>query len=150
MGRLSRGGVRAACAVLGDHRLVVRLRVGSGTFLVAEGTADALQAFRLPLPGVVVGWVAHVVVDEGVFGLLVLVVAVCQLQTKEESFISSAASSVYHTDGFVHTAHTSHDTMTRPHRFSFRHQLLLFSLLFFSLIPKTTEQNNATFYSYLQ
>lgn len=74
---LSRGGVRAPCAVLGDHGLVVRLRVCGGALLVAERTADPLEAFRLPLPGVVVGGVAHVVVDEGVFGLLVLVVAVC-------------------------------------------------------------------------
>lgn len=75
--RLPRGCVRAACAVLGDHGLVVGLCVCGGALLVAKGSADRFEAFGLPLPGVVVGGVAHVVVDEGVLGLLVLVVAVC-------------------------------------------------------------------------
>lgn len=75
--RLSCGCVCAACAVLGDHGLVVGLRVCSGTFLVAKRSADPFKAFGLSFPGVVVGGVAHVMVDEGVLGLLVLVVAVC-------------------------------------------------------------------------
>lgn len=79
--RLPRGRVRAACAVLGDHGLVVGLRVRSGALLVGEWRGDPFKAFWLPLPGVVVGGVAHVVVDEGVLGLLVLVVAVRQLDT---------------------------------------------------------------------
>ena len=75
--RLSRGRVGAARTVLRDHGLVVRLGVCGSTLVVAKRRADGLQAFGLPLPGVVVGGVAHVVVDEGVFGLLVLIVAVC-------------------------------------------------------------------------
>lgn len=74
--RLPRGRVCAAGAVLRHHGLVVRLRVCGGALLVSEGRADGLQGFGLPLPGVVVGGVAHVVVDEGVLGLLVFVVAV--------------------------------------------------------------------------
>lgn len=77
MCRLPCGCVRAACAVLGDHGLVVGLRIRSGALLVGKRSADPFKAFGLPLPGVVVGGVAHVVVDEGVLGLLVLVVAVC-------------------------------------------------------------------------
>lgn len=75
--RLSCGCVGSARAVLRDHGLIVGLSVGGGALVVAEGRADGLEAFGLPLPGVVVGGVAHVMVDEGVFGLLVLVVAVC-------------------------------------------------------------------------
>lgn len=77
MRRLSRRCVRAACAVLGDHGLVVGLCVCSGALIVAKWSADRLKAFGLPLPGVVVGGIAHVVVDEGVLGLLVLIVTVC-------------------------------------------------------------------------
>lgn len=75
--RLSCGCVRSTCAVLGDHGLVVGFRVCSGALIVAKRSADRFEAFGLPLPGVVVGGIAHVVVDEGVLGLLVLVVAVC-------------------------------------------------------------------------
>lgn len=63
--------------MLGDHGLVVGLRVCSGALLVGERSADPFKAFGLPLPGVIVGGVAHVVVDEGMLGLLVFVVAVC-------------------------------------------------------------------------
>lgn len=81
MRRLSRGRVGASGAVLRDHGLVVGLGVCGGALLVAERRADGFKALGLPLPGVVVGGVAHVVVDKGVFGLLVLVVAVCELDT---------------------------------------------------------------------
>lgn len=74
--RLPRRCVRSTCAVLGDHGLVVGFRVGGGALLVAERGPHPLEAFGLPLPRVVVGGVAHVVIDEGVFGLLVLVVTV--------------------------------------------------------------------------
>lgn len=75
--RLPCGCVRTACAVLGNHGLVVGLRFCSGTLFVAKRSADRFKAFGLPLPGVIVGGIAHVVVDKGVLGLLVLVVAVC-------------------------------------------------------------------------
>lgn len=75
--RLSRGRVGASRTVLRDHGLVVRLSLCGGTLVVAKRRAEGFKAFGLPLPGVVVGGVAHVVVDEGVFGLLVLIVAVC-------------------------------------------------------------------------
>lgn len=75
--RLSRGCVGSARAVLRDHGLVVGLRVGGGALIVAKGRPDGFEAFGLPLPGVVVGGVTHVMVDKGVFGLLVFVVTVC-------------------------------------------------------------------------
>lgn len=75
--RLSRGRVGASRTVLRDHGLVVRLCLCGGALVIAKRRTDGFKAFGLPLPGVVVGGVAHVVVDEGVFGLLVLVVAVC-------------------------------------------------------------------------
>lgn len=79
--RLPRGCVRAPCAVLGDHGLVVGFCICGGALLIAKRRADAFKPLGLPLPGVVVGGVAHVVVNEGVLRLLVLVVAVCQLDT---------------------------------------------------------------------
>lgn len=79
--RLSCGRVCSTCAVLGHHGLVVGLGVCSGALVVAKRSAHRFETFGLPLPGVVVGGVAHVVVDEGVLGLLVLVIAVCQLDT---------------------------------------------------------------------
>lgn len=78
--RLPRGRVGPAGAVLRHHRLVVGLGVAGGTLVQGEGHTDGLQALGLPLPGVVVGGVAHVVVDEGVLGLLVLIVAVGELE----------------------------------------------------------------------
>lgn len=82
--RLSRGRVGASRTVLRDHGLVVRLRLCGGALVVAKRRTDGFEAFGLALPGVVVGGVAHVVVDEGVFGLLVLVVAVCELDTNRK------------------------------------------------------------------
>lgn len=79
--RLPRGCVRAPCAVLGDHGLVVGFCICGSALLIAKRRADAFKSLGLPLPGVVVGGVAHVVVNKGVLRLLVLVVAVCQLDT---------------------------------------------------------------------
>lgn len=62
--------------MLSDHGLVVGLSVCRRTLLVAKRGPHPFKAFGLPLPRVVVGGVAHVVVDEGVLRLLVLVVAV--------------------------------------------------------------------------
>lgn len=75
--RLPCGCVHSACWVLGDHRLVVGFAVCSGTLLVAKRSTHPFKTFGLSLPGVVVCGVAHVVVDEGVLWLLVLVVTVC-------------------------------------------------------------------------
>lgn len=71
------GGVDAPYAVLGHHSLIIPpLCIRHGTFLVPS---SGLHAFGLPLPRVVIGGVAHVVIYKRVLGLLIFVVAVAHL-----------------------------------------------------------------------
>lgn len=79
---LSRGGVDAPYAVLGHHSLIITpLLVRRGT--VFEASAG-FHVFGLPLPWVVIGGVAHVVIYERVLGMLVLVVTVAHLHMRDD------------------------------------------------------------------
>lgn len=71
------GCVDAPYAVLGHHSLIIPpLCIRHGTFLKPS---SGLHAVGLPLPRVVIGGVAHVVIYKRVLGLLVFVVAVAHL-----------------------------------------------------------------------